>query len=180
MSEGYYVIDRLHFGPVSTRIITFCLFLGDEVNSELNMKPPVASNGPHLEAILACLLYLVCGRHAPQIRLYPRRLLRQVLGRNKDEWRGVIGINSCSDFKAFHMSINIGLGCQSIFSGDILATMRSKHIYFQVTSIGHFIVNWDRLLAFQLLFLSQSFSQPVSVSGICQFPPSQQRSAQHH
>lgn len=85
MSEGYYVLDRVHSAPVSTRTITFCLFLGDEVNSELNMKPPVASSGPHLEAILACTLYLGCGRHAPQIALYPRRLLKQVLGRNKDD-----------------------------------------------------------------------------------------------
>lgn len=81
----------------------------------------------------------------------------------------VAGINSCSDFKAFHMSIDIGLGCQSIFSGDILAAMRLNHIYFQVTSIGPFTADWDRLLAFQLFSLSQFFSQPVSVSGICQF-----------
>lgn len=93
---------------------------------------------------------------------------------------GVAGINGCSDFKAFRMSINIGLGCHSIFSGGILATMRSNHICFQVTSIGPFIADWDRLLVFQLLSLPQSFSQPVSVSGICQFSPSQQWSAQYH
>ena len=36
---------------------------GGLVNSEPNMRPLIASNGPHLEAVLACILYLGHGRH---------------------------------------------------------------------------------------------------------------------
>lgn len=32
------------------------------MNSELNMGPPIAPNGPHLEAILVYMLYLGCER----------------------------------------------------------------------------------------------------------------------
>lgn len=39
--------------------------------SELNMKPPIISNSPHLKAILARILHLRHGRTIPQIGLYP-------------------------------------------------------------------------------------------------------------
>lgn len=58
----------------------FCQLLlisGGPVKSELNMRPPAASNGLHLEAILACTLYPRHGRHLPRITESLRPLLKQ-------------------------------------------------------------------------------------------------------
>ena len=44
---------------------------GSPVNSELHIRPLIASIGSYLEVILACILYLGKRRHPFQIRLYP-------------------------------------------------------------------------------------------------------------
>ena len=48
------------------------LFISEgPVDSELNMGSLITLSGPHLEAILACILHPGHGRHSPQIGLYP-------------------------------------------------------------------------------------------------------------
>lgn len=44
---------------------------GSPVNSELHIRPLIASSGSYLEVILAYILYLGQGRHPFQIGLYP-------------------------------------------------------------------------------------------------------------
>ena len=92
------------------------------MNSKLNIGTPIVPSGPHLEAILAWILY-------PGLRA---TLL---------EWDGVsqasagalgalgAGLNCCSDFKAFRRLTNTTLGFWSIFSCGVLVAMRSNHIF---------------------------------------------------
>lgn len=88
--------------------------------SKLNMRPPVTTrNDPHLEVILACLLYLGHGRHIPKIRLYPDAsagaggALRVV---------GLVGMGRSEllfRFKVFHKLTNTVLG-QTTFASKLL------------------------------------------------------------
>lgn len=60
---------------------------------------------------------------------------------------GGADLNCFSGIKAFHRLTYPALGYQSVFSGGILAAMRSNHICFWITLTGCFIANWDRILA---------------------------------
>lgn len=59
-SEGYHVLEYVWLQPVFTSAAAFCLFLE---NQEMvsSMRPLITSNS-HLEAILACIFWLGCGR----------------------------------------------------------------------------------------------------------------------
>ena len=138
------------------------------MNSELNMRPLITSNGPHLKVILVCILCLGCGRHLPQIRLYPEG------SAGPGRISGIVGadgagLNCYSDFKAFSRPANTVLGCWSICLGRLPAVIRSYSICFIViltrplqptgitSSLSEHSLYWG------------PFPQPISVPGIC-FP----------
>ena len=83
--EGYHIFEnvQLHYPPE----LSACISRGP-VNSELSMRPSIAPSGPHLEAILACILHLGHGRHPPQIGLYPCRPLLEQAG--PQGWQGQV------------------------------------------------------------------------------------------
>lgn len=64
------VCMRVHLAPVSTGAVIFLFISGELVNSDPNTRPLIASNGPHLEEVLACILYVGQGRHPLRTGLY--------------------------------------------------------------------------------------------------------------
>lgn len=94
------------------------------MNNEITMRPLIAYKGPHLEAILACILHPEIGRHLPYI---PEASAEAGV---ISEIEGQAGQADCYfGFKAFHGLTNIALGCQSIFLGGVPTTSSSNCIW---------------------------------------------------
>lgn len=145
------------------------------------MRSPIASNVSYLEEILALsYTWSVGGTHPEQdynLEDFAETGWREKIRDGKGKWgKSELLIR----FYAFHKPTNTTLGCQPISSGGVLATMRSNHICFWVTSTEPFITACIDFELFNFPFCLRSFPQPVTGLEICQFPPDQQWIAHHH
>lgn len=142
------------------------------------MRPLTAPKGPHLEAILTCIVYPKLGRHLPWIGLCPWGLC----------WsRGCITDNTGKKGRAellFKFWSFPQVGQHSI--GLLLCIFRQSpssievklHLLW-VTFTRPFRAEWDSLLAFRGPFLFWVFPTALPIPGIYQFLSDHQWIAQH-
>lgn len=94
------------------------------MTSELNKGPLTTSSGPHLEAVLVCILYpSVGGTHPEQDCILEASAEASRAAGMGD---GGAGLNCSSGVKVFHRLTNTVWGCQSICSGGIPLAKRSN------------------------------------------------------
>lgn len=109
-------------------------------------------------------LYSQCGRHPPQIRLYPQGLFWNRCGIRSA--RGSWGKSELwIRFKTFHRLTNTARGCQVyLFRWGHSSNLFLGDFYWILDS------HWDGPLVSRFSSLFWVFPQPVSIPGICHFP----------
>ena len=146
------------------------------MNSEINLRLPITSSGPYLEAILLCLI--PGAWEAPVLNgMYPKAPIEA--GRTS----GIVrahgeGLNSCLGFQLFSWLTNTVLGCQSIMRGGVPEARWSSHIVSGWLLCGPLIADWDNPLIFWAPILGFSHNL-YQFSGSVKLPPDQQQISQH-
>lgn len=115
------------------------------MNSALNIRPPIISSGLTWRKFDPAFYIRSLGGTHPKNDWIPEASTGA--GRTSGIRRaGRAGLNCCSGFKAAHRRTKVALGCQSIFSGGVPATMSSNHICYQVSFSKTFITNFNSLM----------------------------------